>query len=214
MTLRLPALAAALLLAAGVAAAQPAAPLPIPPRQTGDYPPPASLDNAGVSKWLHDYIRFPGWAVLAADAQAVAFGSPDGVAQRADGFLQANVRHEYYKARPDQREDHPLQPADPRVRLRRQAPAGHRHGHLRVEQPEGRSPTRPPTPTRPGPRRSRTRCTCACSNASAARRPTPTGCGSCPPSLEGGRAPRIGAAGEDPCAGGRVVTREARLLPS
>jgi hypothetical protein len=56
------------------------------------------MDNAGVSKWLADYIRFQGWAVLAADAQAVAFGSPEGVGQRRDGMLTANIRHEYYKA--------------------------------------------------------------------------------------------------------------------
>ncbi len=97
-------LAAATLAVVGAATAQtapaaPAAPPPWPPPTTpGDLPLPTSLDNAGVSKWLHDHIKFEGWAVLAADRQAVALGSPEGVAQRADGFLQANVRHEYYVA--------------------------------------------------------------------------------------------------------------------
>jgi hypothetical protein len=98
----LPALiCAALLAAVGAAMAQtaPTAPPPWPPQTApGDLPLPTGLDNAGVSKWLHDHIKFEGWAVLAADRQAVALGSPEGVAQRADGFLQANVRHEYYVA--------------------------------------------------------------------------------------------------------------------
>lgn len=89
--------ALALLTAATAVAAQPAAPLPIPPRQTGDYPPPATMDNSGVSKWIHDYLRIDGWAVLAADGNAVALGSPEGVGQRSDGLV-ANIRHEYYKA--------------------------------------------------------------------------------------------------------------------
>ena len=81
------------------APAAPAAPPPWPPPTTpGDLPLPASPDNAGVSKWLHDHIKVEGWAVLAADRQAVALGSPEGVVQRPDGFPQANVRHEYYVA--------------------------------------------------------------------------------------------------------------------
>lgn len=96
----LPALiCAALLVGAAVAQTAPAAAPPWPPPTTpGDLPLPTGLDNAGVSKWLHDHIKTEGWAVLAADRQAVALGSPEGVAQRADGFLQANVRHEYYVA--------------------------------------------------------------------------------------------------------------------
>lgn len=91
---------ALILAAASVVAAQPAPggpPRPQPPPQTGDLPQPESFTNAGVSKWLALHIRFQGWAVLAADGQAVALGSPEGVGQRRDG-LAANIRHEYYKA--------------------------------------------------------------------------------------------------------------------
>lgn len=89
--------ALAVLAASGAVEAQPAAPLPIPPRQTGDLPQPEAMTNAGVSRWLAAYIRFNGWAVLAADGNAVALGSPEGVGQRSDGLV-ANIRHEFYKA--------------------------------------------------------------------------------------------------------------------
>ena len=95
-------LVCASLLAAGAVGAPlaqtttPAPPPWPPPTTSGDLPLPTGLDNAGVSKWLHDHIKVEGWAVLAADRQAVALGSPEGVVQRPDGFLQANVRHEYY----------------------------------------------------------------------------------------------------------------------
>jgi hypothetical protein len=60
-------------------------------------PPPERLDDAGVSDWLDTYIETEGWAVIAADGMAVALGSPDGVIVRADGDLQAQIRHEYYR---------------------------------------------------------------------------------------------------------------------
>ena len=50
---------------APLAQTPPAAPPPWPPPATpGDLPLPTGLDNAGVSKWLHDHIKVEGWAVL------------------------------------------------------------------------------------------------------------------------------------------------------
>ena len=60
-------------------------------------PPPARIDDASISAWLSSYIETDGWVVIAADGVAVALGSPSGVAQRADGYLQADIRHEYYE---------------------------------------------------------------------------------------------------------------------
>lgn len=60
-------------------------------------PPPARIDDASISAWLSDHIETDGWVVIAADGVAVALGSPIGVAQRADGYLQADIRHEYYE---------------------------------------------------------------------------------------------------------------------
>lgn len=60
-------------------------------------PPPERIDDASISAWLSSHIETDGWVVIAADGVAVALGSPSGVAQRADGYLQADIRHEYYE---------------------------------------------------------------------------------------------------------------------
>lgn len=60
-------------------------------------PPPERIDDESVSAWLSSYIETDGWLVIAADGVAVALGSASGVAQRTDGLLQADIRHEYYE---------------------------------------------------------------------------------------------------------------------
>lgn len=60
-------------------------------------PPPATLDDAGVEAWIGAHLETDGWVVLAADDLAVALGSADGVAVRADGIVTGLVRHEYYE---------------------------------------------------------------------------------------------------------------------
>lgn len=61
-------------------------------------PPPDRIDDATIAAWLSEHIETDGWVVIAADEVAVALGSPAGVVERADGYLQADIRHEYYEA--------------------------------------------------------------------------------------------------------------------
>lgn len=61
-------------------------------------PPPATIDDAGVTAWINGYLKVDGWTLIAADSQAVTFGSPRGVGQDADKTLTTQIRHEYYQA--------------------------------------------------------------------------------------------------------------------
>lgn len=61
-------------------------------------PPPATIDDAGVMAWIKSYLRVEGWTLIAADDQAVALGSPQGVSQGTDRSLTAQIRHEYYQS--------------------------------------------------------------------------------------------------------------------
>jgi hypothetical protein len=63
-----------------------------------DIPPPASIDDAGVTAWIGKHLKAEGWTIIAADGQAVTLGSPKGVAVRRDGLIEAEMRREYYKA--------------------------------------------------------------------------------------------------------------------
>ena len=67
------------------------------PQAENAIPPPQRIDDMAISDWLRAYIDMEGWVVIAADHVAVALGSPTGVVVRADGYLQADIRHEYYE---------------------------------------------------------------------------------------------------------------------
>ena len=60
-------------------------------------PPPATIDDAGVTAWIKAYLKTDHWTLIAADGAAVVLGSPDGVRQEADKTLTAQIRHEYYR---------------------------------------------------------------------------------------------------------------------
>lgn len=60
-------------------------------------PPPATIDDAGVTAWLKAHIKMEGWTLIGADGVAVALGSPDGVIKSSDGPMTAKIRHEYYR---------------------------------------------------------------------------------------------------------------------
>jgi len=68
-------------------------------QEQGDIPEPAQINPQGVETWYQQYIHADGWTLIAADSEALALGSPDGVAQMEDGRLMATIRHEYYRPR-------------------------------------------------------------------------------------------------------------------
>jgi hypothetical protein len=60
-------------------------------------PPPATIDDAGVTAWIKAYLKTDRWTLIAADGAAVVFGSPDGVRQEAEKTITAQIRHEFYR---------------------------------------------------------------------------------------------------------------------
>ena len=64
-----------------------------------DIPPPATIDDVGVTAWITKHLKADGWTIIAADGQAVTLGSPKGVAVRSDGQMETEMRREYYEAR-------------------------------------------------------------------------------------------------------------------
>lgn len=67
------------------------------PAVAAQTPPPATIDDAGVTAWIKTYLKTDSWTVIAADGAAVVLGSPDGVGQAPDGTITAQIRHEFYR---------------------------------------------------------------------------------------------------------------------
>jgi hypothetical protein len=65
----------------------------------GAAPPPATMDAKGIDDWRKAHIETAGgWALLFADGAALSYaGGPNGVVRDKDGFLQVDIRREYYK---------------------------------------------------------------------------------------------------------------------
>ena len=77
-------------LLAALLAAAPA--LETPP----DPPPPASLAARDVAAWVQAHLDARDWRVLAINPHGVLLASPGGVKLRADGFAEADLRHEMF----------------------------------------------------------------------------------------------------------------------
>ena len=78
------------LLAAVLAAA------PTPPPPVADPWPPASLAAKDVAAWVEAHLDAQDWRVLAINPHGVLLASPGGVKLRADGFAEADLRHEMF----------------------------------------------------------------------------------------------------------------------
>lgn len=65
----------------------------------GAAPPPETMDAAGIDAWRQTHIDTAGgWLLMHADGKALSYaGGPNGVKVDQNGFLQVDVRREYYK---------------------------------------------------------------------------------------------------------------------
>ena len=61
-----------------------------------DPPPPASLAARDVAAWVEAHLDAQDWRVLAINPHGVLLASPGGVKLRADGFAEADLRHEMF----------------------------------------------------------------------------------------------------------------------
>lgn len=86
----------AVLALSGAASAQ-APPADLPPPAVS-FPPPTSLDEAGIRAWIGQYIDTAGWHLRGADPSSASFLSAQGVVVGADGLLSSEVRREYFGA--------------------------------------------------------------------------------------------------------------------